>query len=70
MKLDGVLKAIDGQMKMIESMAKKLEMVGSLNVSDIDNLNSQSDLVEEQQQEVSPGANSQQAEEFGNLPNT
>lgn len=64
LKLDGVLKAVEAQKQLTESAIAKLESFGSLNVSDIDNLNSASDLVEEQQQEVSPGPNSQQVLEF------
>lgn len=69
-KLDGLLKAIEGQEKMINTMAKKIEVFGALNIGDIDNMNTQSDVVEEQQQEVSPGPNSQQSQEFGIPPNS
>lgn len=64
LKLDQVNKSIEGFVKYMEGLEKKLAMVGSLNLGDIDNANSQTDLIEEQQQEVSPGPNSQQSQEF------
>lgn len=68
-RMDGLEKAIDANAKLQESMLQKIAAGIQPSINEIDNLNSQDDIIEEQQQEVSPGPNSSQITEFGIPPN-
>ena len=63
-KMDGLAMAIDANAKLQTAMFEKLAAGIQPSIMEIDNLNSQDDIIEEQQQEVSPGPNSAQTEEF------
>jgi hypothetical protein len=65
MQLDGVLKAIEGQGKMLETLMLKMEAGIAPDIRDKDNMDQQIDLIEEQQEEVSPGPSSAMKNEFG-----
>ena len=67
--MDGLAKSVETNTKMVETALAKIAAGVPLTTQETDNLNSQDDIIEEQQQEVSPGPNSQQDVEFGLEPN-
>lgn len=63
-KMDGLLKAIEANAQLQTSMIEKIAAGIQPSINEIDNLNSQDDIIEEQQQEISPGPSSALEREF------
>ncbi len=63
-RFDGLASVIESNMKLQTAMLEKIAAGIQPSINEIDNLHSLDDVIEEQLQEVSPGPNTSQEEEF------